>query len=85
MQHKYEALCRNEYRQKYLKERLLDNRFICGYAKRNPLLALQPMKYELVSINPEIYLYYEMVSNYEVKVLKRLAFPQVSIDYLFCI
>lgn len=80
MQHKYEALCRGEYQKQYAKKRLLDGRYICGYMNSDPTLTLQPVKYEILSIDPEVYIYYEMVTNLETRVLKRLAFPHVSIS-----
>ena len=78
MQHRYEALCRGEYSRKNIKQRTSDSRYRCAYVRNDPLLVLRPVKYERISIDPEIFLYYEIVSNREVQILKGLAFPYVS-------
>lgn len=83
MQHKYEALCRGEYNKKTIRESLNDSRYKCGYVNEKPLLVIQPIKYEIISIDPEISLYYEMVTERETRILKRLAFPHVRMPSFF--
>ena len=82
MQHKYEALCRGEYITKRAQETTSSSRYRCSYVTSDPLLILQPVKYEIISRDPDIYQYYEVVSKLESRILKRLAFPYVSIDSL---
>ena len=78
LQHKYEALCRDALNRRNPNSRTFDSRYRCGSFNKHPLLVLRPVKYEVVSLAPEIYLYYEMVSKLETRILKRLAFPYVS-------
>ena len=79
MQHKYESLCRGETVKGKRKEKSKDVRYVCGYSNKHPILVLKPIKYEILSVSPLIYAYYGMASKLEMRVLKRLAFPFVSV------
>eukprot|EP00112_Aurelia_sp_Birch-Aquarium-sp1_P019360 Seg4772.2 transcript_id=Seg4772.2/GoldUCD/mRNA.D3Y31 product="Prolyl 4-hydroxylase subunit alpha-2" protein_id=Seg4772.2/GoldUCD/D3Y31 len=81
MQNKYESLCRGEAMKRKTKERSKDGRYVCGYSDKHPILVLRPIKYEILSISPPIYAYYGMASKLEMRVLKRLAFPFVSVPF----
>eukprot|EP00795_Rhopilema_esculentum_P008177 gene8177-14108_t len=60
------------------KEKSRDRRYTCGYIRQHPSLIIKPIKYEILSTEPEVRLIYEMASTYETKVLRRLAFPQLE-------
>jgi len=78
LQQKYEALCRDALNRSNFISRAFESRYRCGFFNKHPLLVLRPVKYEVISLAPEIYLYYEMVSKLEARILKRLAFPYLE-------
>jgi hypothetical protein len=53
---------------------------ICYYFtnNRHPLLLLSPAKVELISVDPEIKLYHDVLTSGEMRTMRRLARPKVK-------
>jgi len=54
------------------------NELSCRYMRHHPLFYIQPVKEELVYMNPRIAVYHDVVSPSEMYVVRRLARPRVT-------
>ncbi|XP_061174992.1 prolyl 4-hydroxylase subunit alpha-1-like isoform X2 [Saccostrea echinata] len=71
----YESLCRGEDTHDYK----LKHKLKCRYVnKNNPLLLLQPAKEEDIYLDPWIVVYHDVVSDYEIETIKKLATPRLG-------
>lgn len=71
----YEALCRGED----IKPIKDAHRLRCRYVSNNhPLLLLQPAKEEEVHLDPWIVVYHDIISDEEIRQIKRLATPRLN-------
>ncbi|KAM3933923.1 prolyl 4-hydroxylase subunit alpha-3 [Leptodactylus fuscus] len=69
----YERLCQNLGSQPYHYE---DPKHKCLYeTNSSPFLILQPLKTEVVNLEPYVILYHDFVSDYEAEKIKKLAAP----------
>ena len=56
----------------------------CYYSHgKNVYLKIAPYKVETVSLNPKVDLYHDVLSDYEIDVIKELATPRVRIFGIF--
>ncbi|KAK3090445.1 hypothetical protein FSP39_011937 [Pinctada imbricata] len=71
----YESLCRGEDT-KVNKDK---HRLVCRYHNNNnPSLLIQPIKQEEIFLDPWIVMYYDVMSDSEIKVIKELATPKLD-------
>lgn len=71
----YESLCRGEETHDYK----LKHKLKCRYVnKNNPILLLQPAKEEDVYLDPWIVVYHDVLSDYEIETIKKLATPRLG-------
>ena len=56
----------------------------CWYKKNHPVLRIQPLKVERVWVNPEIFVFRNILSDKYVQLTKDNAFPKVSILMSLC-
>jgi hypothetical protein len=54
----------------------------CYYKRDRPYLKLAPIKVEIVYLSPMVALFRDVVSDYEISVIKELAQPRVSLVHL---
>ncbi|XP_032811270.2 prolyl 4-hydroxylase subunit alpha-3 [Petromyzon marinus] len=72
----YEYLCRTHGNQRYAYR---DPRFGCSYEDNgSPLLRLQPVKQELLSLRPRVLLFHDFVRDHETERIKQLAAPMLQ-------
>ena len=65
---------------------LTESKLHCSYTDPKELSAfmiLQPLKREQISLNPPITVFYNFVSDNEIKILKELAQPKVCGVFFF--
>ena len=55
----------------------------CRLVNHHPYLTLQPVKEEELWKEPKISLYYDVISDKEIEILKSLAVPMVNITFIF--
>jgi len=68
---KYEALCRGESQHAQIGTK-------CRYVtKGKPYFFIGPIKEEIVSMKPKIYIYHDVLFDSEIAVIKKLATPRV--------
>lgn len=53
----------------------MDKRLKCRYVKDHPFLIIGPIKKEQVHIEPDIWIFYDVVSDKQIQVMKSLATP----------
>ncbi len=53
----------------------------CYYKRDRPFLWLAPLKVELANRKPMAVKFVNVMSDYEISVIKRLAYPRVSTRY----
>lgn len=68
---RYEALCRGE------EQKVVRNLKCRNYHGGDPYLRIRPVKEELVYEDPKIWIYYDIISDKELDVVKKLARPKV--------
>lgn len=69
---KYSALCRGESQVRQKKAK-------CFYSRGgHKHLLIAPIKTEQVHIQPDIWIYYDVMSDSEIKIIQELAKPKVS-------
>ena len=54
------------------------DKLTCYYYNRHPLLVIKPVKIELASFNPHIYLLHDIIRDDDIEFIKDLAAPRVS-------
>ena len=54
------------------------DKLTCYYYNRHPLLVTKPVKIELASLNPYIYLLHDIIRDDDIEFIKDLAAPRVS-------
>ncbi len=69
----YEELCREK--QDHVFE---DPRIKCRYINYNPYIYIAPVKEEQLHIDPDIWLFHDVISNSEIEIMKKLAIPKLS-------
>jgi len=69
----YEYLCREK--QDHVFE---DPRLKCRYINYNPYIYIAPVKEEQLHIDPDIWLFHDVISNSEIETMKKLAIPKLS-------
>ncbi|GAV06584.1 hypothetical protein RvY_16550 [Ramazzottius varieornatus] len=70
----YEVLCRGEKQA----DASVDPRLKCYYAVPSPSFVVQPVKAELLNIDPDMLMYHQVVSDNEMTVIKMLAAPRLA-------
>lgn len=50
----------------------------CYYYKNLPTILLRPVKVELLNLDPDLYLFHDVITDKEIEHVKKLARPQVS-------
>lgn len=70
----YERLCRGESNRSQAE---LD-KLTCYYYNRHPLLVIKPVKIELASLNPHIYLLHDIIRDDDIEFIKDLAAPRLQ-------
>ena len=54
-------------------------RLTCRYLTENhPFLRLAPIKMEMMYLNPDVVVYYDVISDGEIEMVKKMARPRVS-------
>ncbi len=54
------------------------SKLYCNYAKsKSAFLRLQPVKQEVISLQPKIVIYHDIISDEEIETIKYLAKPKV--------
>ncbi|OZC05614.1 hypothetical protein X798_07412 [Onchocerca flexuosa] len=74
----YEALCRQEVPV----DTKARSRLYCYYKMDRPYLRLAPFKVEIVRQNPLVALFYDIVSDEEVRSVQMLALPKACLVFL---
>jgi len=69
----YEQLCREK--QDHVFE---DPRLKCRYINYNPYIYIAPVKEEQLHIDPDIWLFHDVISNSEIETMKKLAIPKLK-------
>ncbi|XP_055943211.1 prolyl 4-hydroxylase subunit alpha-1-like [Argiope bruennichi] len=68
----YEKLCRGEHIRSYLEE----SRLKCRYTtNNNNYLLLQPVKQEILSLDPFICMFHDVISDKDIELFKQIALP----------
>ncbi|XP_020626384.1 prolyl 4-hydroxylase subunit alpha-1-like [Orbicella faveolata] len=70
----YERLCRGESNRSQSE---LD-KLTCYYYNKHPLLAIKPVKIEIASLNPHIYLLHDIIRDEDIEFIKDLAAPRLE-------
>ncbi|XP_026315823.1 prolyl 4-hydroxylase subunit alpha-2-like [Hyposmocoma kahamanoa] len=70
----YAALCRSESDVPATNTKKLK----CSYLKSNPFLKLAPIKMEELNKNPNVFLFYDVISDNEIETIKTLASPELK-------
>ena len=69
----YEKLCREK------QDRVFeDPRLKCRYINYNPYIYIAPVKEELLHIDPDIWIFHDVISNSEIETMKNLAVPKLK-------
>ena len=55
----------------------------CRYVNHNPFLIIGPIKEEQLHRNPDIWLYYDVITNEQIQIMKSMALPRVSLILYF--
>ncbi len=71
----YEALCRNEEIEMSPKRQ---SQLKCRYIDHHPILKIAPVKEELVYDDPPIWVYYDVITDKQIEIMKSLAFPKLK-------
>ena len=50
----------------------------CYYNKNLPTMLLKPVKVEMLNLDPDLYLFHDVITDKEMEHVKKLARPQVS-------
>jgi prolyl 4-hydroxylase len=50
----------------------------CRYINYHPLLIIAPVKEELVFDDPPIWVYHDVITDKQIKIMKDLGFPKVT-------
>ena len=59
------------------------SKMFCYYSHgQNAYLKIIPYKVETVSLDPRVDLYYDVLSDYEIDVIKELATPRVNLSLM---
>lgn len=56
----------------------------CAYARHHPLLLISPIKYELINLNPPLFIYYDIISERQAHEFKNQSLPKVKLA-IFCL
>jgi prolyl 4-hydroxylase len=72
----YEALCRGEDLLRMSAKR--QSKLACRYVHHHPFLRIAPVKEELVYDDPPIWLFYDVITDRQIEILKSLAFPKLK-------
>ncbi|XP_073949033.1 prolyl 4-hydroxylase subunit alpha-1-like [Choristoneura fumiferana] len=73
---KYEALCRGEVEV----PGQIAKRLRCRYlTEHHPFLLLAPLKVEQMYIQPDVYVFHEVISDEEIESIKNLSLPRVAL------
>ncbi|GIY42248.1 prolyl 4-hydroxylase subunit alpha-1 [Caerostris extrusa] len=71
----YEKLCRGERIQSHLKESKLRCRYTTNNSK---YLLLQPVKEEVLSLDPKILMYHDVISDKDVELFRNISLPMLT-------
>lgn len=77
---KYEKLCRGETRTPTTKQH---HHLKCWYRFQNPLLRLKPQKVERLWVNPEIFLFHDILTDMQANWIKDTAYPMLERATIF--
>ena len=69
----YEKLCRGEF----TPNTTMESEVYCYYKQDRPFLKLAPIKVEIVRFDPLAVIFHQVISDYEISVVKELATPRV--------
>lgn len=69
----YEYLCREK-----IENKINDSRLKCRYIHYNPFLYISPVKEELMHIDPNIWMYHDVISDSQIEIMKKLATPRLQ-------
>lgn len=75
MMRNYEKLCRGETRTLSKKEQ---RHLKCWYRNQKPILYLKPQKVERVWVNPEVYVFRDIIDDRQVNWIKETAYPRLK-------
>jgi prolyl 4-hydroxylase len=67
----YERLCRGEKTMDYK----LKHKLTCHYARHHPMLYISPVKQEQVYFDPPMFMFHDILTKYQMKVVKELGQP----------
>lgn len=78
----YEALCRNEVST----PAEVQAKLRCRYLTRpeNLFLTIAPFKIEEAHLDPDLFIFHDVMSDEEIETIKRLAHPRVSVQNFKC-
>lgn len=54
------------------------DKLTCYYNKNLPTQLLKPVKVEMLNLDPDLYLFHDIITDSEIQHVKKLAKPQVS-------
>ncbi|KAH1012127.1 hypothetical protein HUJ05_011340 [Dendroctonus ponderosae] len=74
----YEALCRGEVSTPVEVQAKLKCRYL---SRDNPFLKLAPFKVEEAHLEPDLFIFHDVMSDKEIETIKRLAQPRVAISF----
>ena len=61
-----------------LQSRIERDKLTCHYNRNLPTQLLKPVKVEMLNLEPDLYLFHEIITDSEIEHVKKLAKPQVS-------
>ena len=67
------------YFQFCLQSRIERDKLICFYNRNPPTQLLKPVKVEMLNLDPDLYLFHDIITDSEIEHVKKLAKPQVSV------
>uniref|UniRef100_A0A914BYM0 procollagen-proline 4-dioxygenase n=1 Tax=Acrobeloides nanus TaxID=290746 RepID=A0A914BYM0_9BILA len=70
----YEKLCRG----KFERDLEMESKVYCYYKKDRDFLKLAPFKVEILRFEPLVVIFHEVVSDYEISIVKQLATPRLK-------
>lgn len=70
----YERLCRGESR----KPRIERDKLTCFFNRNPPIQLLKPVKVEMLNLDPDLYLFHDIITDSEIEHVKKLAKPQLK-------
>ncbi|KAE9555682.1 hypothetical protein FO519_001153 [Halicephalobus sp. NKZ332] len=70
----YEKLCRGEFTPNIT----MDSQVYCYYKQDRPFLKLAPIKVEIIRFDPLAVIFHQVISDYEISVVKELATPRLK-------